>query len=84
MRFVCVCLLWLAYCKISRQFTWVNTDAQLWLVCVCLQLMDRELLPSLRKLEQQCEEYHEYAHLSQRNEMLKRQCVAYNYMETQK
>lgn len=48
------------------------------------QLMDRELLPSLRKLEQQCEEYHEYAHLSQRNEALKRQCVAFNYMETQK
>jgi hypothetical protein len=46
--------------------------------------MDRELLPSLRKLEQQCEEYHEYAHLSQRNEALKRQCVAFNYMETQK
>lgn len=48
------------------------------------QLMDRELLPSLHKLEQQCEQYHEFAHLSQRNETLKRQCVAYNYMETQK
>lgn len=50
----------------------------------CLQLMDRELLPSLHKLEQQCEQYHEFAHLSQRNELLKRQCVAYNYMNTQK
>jgi hypothetical protein len=46
--------------------------------------MDRELLPSLHKLEQQCEQYHEFAHLSQRNETLKRQCVAYNYMETHK
>jgi hypothetical protein len=46
--------------------------------------MDRELLPSLHKLEQQCEQYHEFAHLSQRNELLKRQCVAYNYMNTQK
>jgi hypothetical protein len=46
--------------------------------------MDRELLPSLHKLEQQCEQYHEYSHLLQRNEALKRQCVAFNYMETQK
>lgn len=49
-----------------------------------LQLMDRELLPSLHKLEQQCEQYHEFAHTSQRNETLKRKCVAYNYMETER
>jgi len=51
---------------------------------VLLQLMDRELLPSLHKLEQQCEQYHEFAHTSQRNETLKRKCVAYNYMETER
>jgi hypothetical protein len=46
--------------------------------------MDRELLPSLEKLERQCEQYHEYARTSQRNEMLKRLCVAHNYMDIQR
>jgi hypothetical protein len=49
-----------------------------------LQLMNTELLPSLRKLEKQCEQYHEYAVTSQRNDMLKRLCVANDYMQTQK
>ncbi|WIA36579.1 hypothetical protein OEZ86_007870 [Tetradesmus obliquus] len=48
------------------------------------ELMNTELLPSLRKLEKQCEQYHEYAVTSQRNEMLKRLCVANDYMQTQK
>lgn len=48
------------------------------------QLMDRELLPSLRKLEVQCEQYHEYAVTSARHEALKRLCVAHNYMDTKR
>ncbi|KAF6256242.1 structural maintenance of chromosomes protein 2 [Scenedesmus sp. NREL 46B-D3] len=48
------------------------------------ELMNTELLPSLRKLEKQCEQYHEYAVTSQRNDMLKRLCVANDYMQTQK
>eukprot|EP00775_Hariotina_reticulata_P003904 gene3904-4158_t len=48
------------------------------------ELMNTELLPSLHKLEKQCEQYHEYALTSQRNELLKRLCVANEYMMTQK
>jgi structural maintenance of chromosome 2 len=43
------------------------------------QLMEQELLPSLRRLEQQCAAYHEYAVTSQSHERLRRFCVAYDY-----
>jgi structural maintenance of chromosome 2 len=43
------------------------------------QLMEQELLPSLRRLEQQCAAYHEYAVTSQAHERLRRFCVAYDY-----
>lgn len=42
--------------------------------------MNTELLPSLAKLERQCEQYHEYAVTSSRNEQLKRLCVANEHM----
>lgn len=45
------------------------------------QLMEQELVPSLRKLEAQCAEYHEYAVTSQTHERLKRFCIAYEYSE---
>jgi structural maintenance of chromosome 2 len=43
------------------------------------QLMEQELLPSLRRLEQQCAAYHDYAVASQKHEKLRRFCVAYDY-----
>lgn len=46
--------------------------------------MNQELLPSLHKLEKQCEQYHEYAVTSQKNEQLRRLCVAHDYMTTQR
>lgn len=46
--------------------------------------MNTELMPSLHKLERQCEQYHEWAVSSQRHEALRRQCVAHDYMTTLK
>lgn len=53
-------------------------------MCCLKQLMNTELLPSLSKLEKQCEQYHEYVTVSQRQEQLKRQVVANDYMQTEK
>ncbi len=43
--------------------------------------MNEELLPSLRTLERQCAQYHEYAVTSQNHERLKRFCIAYEYTQ---
>ncbi|GBF88023.1 structural maintenance of chromosomes 2-like [Raphidocelis subcapitata] len=43
------------------------------------QLMNDELLPTLKLLERQCAQYHEYAVTSQAYERLKRFCVAHEY-----
>jgi hypothetical protein len=51
---------------------------------VFMQLMEEQMLPSLRKLEAQCAEYHEYAVTSQTHERLKRFCVAWDYQACQK
>lgn len=47
-------------------------------------LMDEELLPTLRLLERQCAQYHEYAVTSQAYERLKRFCVAHEYTMCQR
>ncbi len=43
------------------------------------QLMNEELLPTLKLLEKQCAQYHEYAVTSQAYERLKRFCVAHEF-----
>lgn len=41
--------------------------------------MNEELLPTLKLLEKQCAQYHEYAVTSQAYERLKRFCVAHEF-----
>eukprot|EP00878_Enallax_costatus_P012275 GHUV01012822.1.p1 GENE.GHUV01012822.1~~GHUV01012822.1.p1 ORF type:complete len:987 (+),score=463.32 GHUV01012822.1:251-3211(+) len=48
------------------------------------ELMNTELLPTLQKLEKQCEQSHEFAMTSQKNERLRRLCVAHDYMSTRR
>jgi hypothetical protein len=46
--------------------------------------MNDELLPTLTKLRQERERYHEYATLTQHHERLKRLCIAFEYTTCQR